>query len=103
MPLALSFSPTTLIAGDNYTLTCVVIDNFPTATIIWQRLNGPPLSGERFTTTPSGVLEISPVVPTDGGFYECIAVNEYGDTSVGMAVTVHGENIANSIVHMARL
>jgi hypothetical protein len=88
-PLAISISPTVLVASDNYTLTCDIIYNFPTATVTWRRADSAPLSTGRFTTTPSGGLNISPVAPNDGGVYECVASNEYGTSVVSAEVTVH--------------
>ena len=96
-PLAISISPTVLIASDNYTLTCDIIYNFPTATVTWRRADSAPLSTGRFTTTPSGGLNISPVAPNDGGVYECVASNEYGTSVVSAAVTVHGELLSISV------
>ena len=43
LPLPLSFHPAILIADDNYTLTCDIIYNFPTATITWRRTDATPL------------------------------------------------------------
>ena len=91
LPLPLSFSPTVLIADDNHTLTCDIIYNFPVGTITWRTADSTPLSGGRFSTTPTGVLEITPVDPSDEGMYECVATNEYGEAVVSGQVTVHGE------------
>lgn len=95
LPVPLSFSPTVLIANDNYTLTCDIIYNFPMATISWRRTDATLLPSDRFHTIPTGVLEITPVEPEDEGMYECVATNDYGEAVVSQQVTVHGEGRDN--------
>ena len=95
LPVPLSFSPTVLIANDNYSLTCDIIYNFPMATISWRRTDAILLPSDRFHTTPTGVLEITPVEPEDEGMYECVATNDYGEAMVSQQVTVHGERGEN--------
>lgn len=98
LPLPLSFSPTTLIADDNYTLTCDIIYNFPMATITWRRTDSTPLPEDRFITTTTGELNITSVDPSDAGGYECIASNVYGTATVAEVVIVHGELIPLAII-----
>lgn len=65
------------------------------ATISWRRTDATLLPSDRFHTTPTGVLEITPVEPGDEGTYECVATNDYGEAMVSQQVTVHGERGEN--------
>ena len=89
-PLATSITPTLLVAGSTFSLTCNLLYNYPTSTVSWARVDGTPLSLGRFIVSIDGVLTLSPVQAEDEGEYLCTAINSYGESAVRSNVTVHG-------------
>lgn len=62
--------------GQDVVITCEVTAGFPTPTVIWSRYPGPlPLNAK----VRGAQLILRAVTPTDGGFYNCTAVNNVGN------------------------
>eukprot|EP00731_Ephydatia_muelleri_P012251 Em0006g1145a len=86
-PLVLSITPTTIIATHTYTLTCAVAYNYPQARVWWTRSNGVAIPADRSTANGT-TLTISPVVPSDEGYYRCNATNTYDSSTFDQFITV---------------
>ena len=87
--MAVSGSPVTQHAGEDYTLTCAVSGGETTATTTyqWHRDNS-PLSGE--TSATLSFTPLRQTAPSSNGQYVCEAMRSgrtVGSTSVNVSVT----------------
>ena len=76
-------------AGEDYTLTCMVVVTGGSGTVIFRWLrNGSPLSGQTSST-----LSFSPLRQIDSGSYSCaITRSSITVRSASIAITVEGNN-----------
>lgn len=89
-PLAANISPTVLVAGETFSLTCDTLYNYPAASITWARANGEPLP-RRFSVNEQEQLVISPSAAEDEIEICCVASNSYGHSNITASLTVYGE------------
>ncbi|KAG9509224.1 Neuroglian [Fragariocoptes setiger] len=77
------------VASSTVTLKCRVF-GAPKPEVKWRRDNI-ELSGGRYKVLETGDLQISQVMPTDQGKYECHAINKFGDVKVYGELQVKGK------------
>lgn len=90
-PLAANISPSVLVAGETFSLTCNTLYNYPATTITWARANDEPLP-RRFSVNEQEQLVISPSTVEDEIEIRCAATNSYGRSNATASLTVYGES-----------
>lgn len=74
----------------NASFSCVIIDRNVTATFLWSRVDGQPMSS-RVHGSNSNVLIIVGVREEDEGEYKCTATTENQTLTATIPLTVYGK------------
>ncbi|XP_041464478.1 deleted in malignant brain tumors 1 protein-like [Lytechinus variegatus] len=87
-PHIMSTKPDERVLGETAELRCTVV-GLPESNVSW-RHNGQPAMGDRFQSfSDNGTLFIRDVRHEDNGMYECVAVNQLGNDTASVKLTVY--------------
>ena len=90
-------------SGESAVFTCSVVSN-PPATVSWASGTPPQtLSSNGRITISNTTLTINNVQAVDEGFYECIAVNSFGQNSTSGRLTITGNVLLGRITCKGRV
>lgn len=90
-PLVIIANPESMLAKEksNVSFSCVVVDRHASATFLWSRVNGKPLSS-RVHGSNRSVLSIVGVREEDEGEYTCTATTGNQMFTATIPLTVYG-------------